>query len=97
MIQQKLQSRYKNKSFLGLEVLSCIKRSTFYHINFLSLAYDIKLKSMFMFSRSEADYKKAQIFSGNANERNVRSKSVLVKNYHLHLQKERRKGREVWF
>lgn len=98
VIQQKLQSRYKNKSFLGLEVLS-IKRIAFYRINFPSLAYDIKLKNMFMFSRPEADYRKAQAFSGNANERNVsiRSKSVPAKNFHLHIQKERRKGREVCF
>ncbi|KFV14565.1 HEPACAM family member 2, partial [Pterocles gutturalis] len=32
---------------------------------FLSLACDINLKSMFMFSRPEADYKKAQTFSGH--------------------------------
>ncbi|XP_074691772.1 HEPACAM family member 2 isoform X1 [Strix aluco] len=64
VIQQKLQSRYKNKSFLGLAVLS-IKRIAFYYINSLSLAYDIKLKNMFIFSRPGADYRKAQTFSGH--------------------------------
>ncbi|NXC16305.1 HECA2 protein, partial [Corythaeola cristata] len=55
---------YKNKSFLGHEVLS-INIIAFYHINLLSLTYDIKLKNMFMFSRPEADYRKAQTFSGH--------------------------------
>jgi len=52
-----------------------------------------------MFSRPEADYRKAQTFSGKANERNVsiRSKSNPAKNYHLHIQKQRRKGTEVCF
>ncbi|KAL2307371.1 hypothetical protein Nmel_000330 [Mimus melanotis] len=44
------------------------ERIAFYHINFLSLAYDIKLRNMFVFSRAEADYRKAQAFSGNGHE-----------------------------
>lgn len=77
MIQEKLQSRYKNNSFLGLKVLS-IQRVTSYHINFLSLAYDINLRNMFIFSRADTDYRKAQAFSGNGNEIvvSIRSKSI---------------------
>ncbi|OWK59684.1 HEPACAM family member 2 [Lonchura striata] len=55
--------------------ISHIKRIAFYHINFLSLDYDIKLRTMFMFSRAEADYRKAQAFSGNPNE--IRHESAL--------------------
>lgn len=62
-------------------------------MNFLSLAYVIKLKNMLMFSRPEADYRKAQTFSGNANERNVRirSKSTPAK-ITTHKKKKERKG-----
>ncbi|KAF2983505.1 hypothetical protein EK904_005698 [Melospiza melodia maxima] len=60
---------------LHLKVLS-IQRIAFYHINFHSLAYDVKLRNVFMFSRAEADYRKAQAFSGNANEISVSSQSV---------------------
>lgn len=84
MIQQKLQRRYKNKAFLHFEVLSTM-RIEFYHTNFLPLSFDTKLKNVFMFSRPEADYRKAQTFSGNANGRNVsiRSNFILAKNWHL--------------
>lgn len=89
MIQQKLQSRYKNNSFLSLQVLSN-QRISLYHINFLSLAYDVKLRNMFMFSRAEADYRKAQAFSGNGNEISVsiRSKSIPEKQ-HPHIEKKK--------
>lgn len=63
-------------------------------MNFLSLANVIKLKNMLMFSRPEADYRKAQTFSGNANERNARimSKSTPAKfTISTHKKKKERK------
>lgn len=40
-------------------------RIEFYHINFLPSSFDTKLKNVFLFSRPEADYRKAQTFSGH--------------------------------
>lgn len=97
MIRQKLQSRYKKKNFFGFEIHS-ITRITLFHINFLSLACDIKLKSVIMFFRPEADYRKAQTFSGNANERSVsiRSNPFLLKNsISMYKKKEGKEGNNV--
>lgn len=60
------------------------------------MACDIKLKSVIMFFRPEADYRKAQTFSGNANERSVSINPFLLKNsISMYKKKEGKEGNDV--